>query len=50
MTFVLNPEPFIAAGLNPDVLEGWTLANVALDHGRGETVPRLLRNFSFEAD
>ena len=50
MTFVLNPEPFIAAGLNPDALEGWILADVALEHGRGETAPRLLRNFSFEAD
>ena len=38
------------AGLNPDALEGWILADVALEHGRGETAPRLLRNFSFEAD
>ena len=49
MTFVLNPEPFVTAGLDPDALEGWTLANIALDHGRGETVPRLLRNYSFAA-
>ena len=43
----LNPEPFIEAGLDPYALEGWTLADVTLNHGRGDTVPRLLKNYSF---
>ena len=47
MTFVLNPESFIEAGLDPEMLEGWTLANVTLNHGRGDTVARLLKNYSF---
>ena len=52
MTFVLNPEPFIEAGLDPDQLEGWTQADVTMMHGpqRGQTVPRLLRNYSFAAE
>ena len=49
MTFVLNPQPFINAGLEPENLEGWTLANINIMLGleSGQTVPRLLRNYSF---
>jgi hypothetical protein len=47
MVFVLNPEPFINAGLSPQALEGWALVNVTLQHGRGQTVSRLLKNHPF---
>jgi len=50
MTFVLNPETLIEAGLDPDALEGWTLADVAQNHGRGDTVPRLMKNYSFTTE
>ena len=49
MTFVLNPESLIEAGLDTENLEGWTYANINMMHGpeRGQTVPRLLKNYSF---
>ena len=52
MTFVLNPQPFIEAGLETENLEGWTLANVNMMYGpeSGQTVPRLLKNYSFAAE
>ena len=47
MTFVINPEPFVQAGLDPTAIEGWSLASITLDHGRGETVERLLKVYSY---
>ena len=49
MTFVLNPQPLIEAGLEAENLEGWTFASINMMHGpeRGQTVPRLLKNYSF---
>ena len=49
MTFVLNPRPFIDAGLEPKNLEGWVSANIRMMLGPeiGQTVPRLLKNYSF---
>ena len=50
MTFVLNPQPFVEAGLELENLQGWALTNVNIMHGQesGQTVPRLLKNYSFE--
>ena len=52
MTFVLNPEPFIEAGLNPELLKGWALVDITVMHGadRGQRVPRLIKNFSLSAE
>ena len=49
MTFVLNPQPLVEAGLEIENLEGWTFANINMMHGpeRGQTVPRILKNYSF---
>ena len=49
MTFVLNPKPLVEAGLETENLEGWTFANINMMHGpeKGQTVPRLLKNYSF---
>ena len=49
MTFVLNPRPFIEAGLDPENLAGWSFANVNIMYGpkKGQTVPRLLKNYSY---
>ena len=43
--FVINPDLFIEAGLNIDLLEGWELITITLDHGKGETVQRLLLTY-----
>ena len=50
MAFVLDPEPLIQAGLDPHALEGWSLVDITLNHGRGNTVPRLIKNYSFITD
>lgn len=33
IVFVLNPEPFIAAGVDPTKVEGWAYAQVEVDEG-----------------
>ncbi|GHU31573.1 hypothetical protein FACS1894172_06690 [Spirochaetia bacterium] len=38
MVFVLNPEPFIAAGVDPDRIEGWAFAKVTVDDANGKPV------------
>jgi hypothetical protein len=38
IVFVLNPEPFIAAGVDPSRIEGWTFAKVTVDDANGKPV------------
>jgi hypothetical protein len=47
IVFVLNPEPFIAAGTDPDRIEGWLFTKVTVDdeNGRPVQVDKLLKPF-----
>ena len=47
MVFALNPEPFIAAGVDPNNIEGWVFAQVTV-HAAGSTVlvDKLLKRFN----
>jgi len=47
IVFVLNPEPFIAAGTDPDRIEGWLFTKVTVDDekGRPVQVDKLLKPF-----
>lgn len=49
MVFVLNPEPFIAAGVDPGKVSGWVYAKVPVDdeNGRPVVVDKLLKPFDF---
>ncbi|MDR1465391.1 MAG: hypothetical protein LBJ11_08855 [Oscillospiraceae bacterium] len=48
IVFVLNPEPLIAAGLDPENVEGWAYAPVQVEiGGRPATVWKLLKPFDF---
>jgi hypothetical protein len=38
MVFVLNPEPFITAGIDPSRIEGWVFAKVTVDDANGKPV------------
>jgi hypothetical protein len=38
MVFVLNPEPFINAGVDPDAIEGWAFAKVTVDDENGKPI------------
>jgi hypothetical protein len=38
IVFVLNPEPFIAAGVDPSRIEGWAFAKVTVDDANGKPV------------
>jgi hypothetical protein len=48
MVFVLNPEPFIAAGVEPSKIEGWAFAKVTVDDANGKPVEvdKLLKPFN----
>jgi len=48
MVFVLNPEPFIAAGVAPDKIDGWAFAKVTVDdeNGRPIQVDKILKFFN----
>ncbi|MDR2397798.1 MAG: hypothetical protein LBD74_03445 [Spirochaetaceae bacterium] len=50
MVFVLNPEPFIAAGLDPAKIEGWAFAKVTVDDEKGKPleVDKLLKPFNLK--
>ncbi|MDR2924310.1 MAG: hypothetical protein LBU85_13365 [Treponema sp.] len=50
IVFVLNPEPFIAAGLDPNRVEGWVYAKVTVDDENGKPiqVDRLLKPFNLK--
>ena len=45
IVFVLNPQPFIEAGVNPDKVEGWLFAKVEImnKQGKMEEVDKLLK-------
>jgi hypothetical protein len=46
IVFALNPEPFIAAGLDPNAVEGWTYALVpVMIDGTSTEVYKLLKPF-----
>ena len=47
IVFVLNPEPFIAAGTDPNRIEGWLFTKVTVDdkNGRPVLVDKLLKPF-----
>jgi len=46
IVFVLNPEPFLAAGVDPNDVEGWVFAKVPVDvDGKPAEVDKLLKPF-----
>lgn len=49
IVFVLNPEPIIAAGTDPEKVEGWAYAQVTVDeNGKTEQVWKLLKPFDLK--
>lgn len=48
IVFVLNPEPFIAAGVDPNRIAGWTFAKVTVDDANGKPaqVDKILKAFN----
>ena len=49
IVFVLNPEPFINAGVDPDAIEGWVFAKVTVDvDGKPTEVDKILKPFDLE--
>ncbi|MDR3335381.1 MAG: hypothetical protein LBT13_10940, partial [Treponema sp.] len=48
IVFVLNPAPFIAAGVNPATIEGWVFAKVTVDDENGKPieVDKILKPFN----
>ena len=49
IVFVLNPEPFIAAGVDPNAVEGWAFAKVPMEEdGKAIEVDKLLKPFDLQ--
>lgn len=50
IVFVLNPEPFIAAGADPAKIQGWIFAKVEMKDDAGKTaqVDKLLKPFNLK--
>jgi hypothetical protein len=49
IVFVLNPQPLIEAGVDPEKIEGWAYAQVTVDeHGKEEQVWKLLKPFNLK--
>lgn len=50
IVFVLNPEPFIEAGVNPEEIEGWIFAKVPTmdDNGKQIEVDKILKPFEIQ--
>ncbi|MDR1287899.1 MAG: hypothetical protein LBK08_09855, partial [Treponema sp.] len=48
MVFVLNPEPFINAGLDPARVDGWVFTKVTVDDANGKPVEvdKILKPFN----
>jgi hypothetical protein len=47
IVFVLNPEPFIRAGVNPELVNGWAFAKVPVDvNGKPVQVDKFLKPFN----
>ena len=47
LVFVLNPEPFLKAGVDPNRIDGWTFAKVTVDDENGKPieVDKILKPF-----
>jgi hypothetical protein len=47
IVFVLNPEPFIKAGVDPNRIEGWIFAKVPVEDEKGRMieVDKILKPF-----
>ncbi|SHO51372.1 hypothetical protein [Anaerocolumna xylanovorans] len=49
IVFVLNPEPLIAAGVNPEQVEGWAYAQVPVEeNGKTADVYKFLKPFNLQ--
>lgn len=49
IVFVLNPEPLIAAGVDPEAVEGWVYAKVPVEmNGKPAEVYKLLKPFDLQ--
>jgi len=49
IVFVLNPEPLVAAGVDPDKVEGWVYAQVTVDiDGKPTQVYKFLKPFNLK--
>ena len=50
IVFVLNPQPFIDAGVKPDKVQGWVFAKVEVKdkNGKPEQVDKFLKPFDFK--
>jgi hypothetical protein len=49
VVFVLNPGPLLAAGLEPEKVEGWAYAQVTVEeNGKPEQVWKLLKSFDLK--
>ncbi|SHI79296.1 hypothetical protein [Parasporobacterium paucivorans] len=49
IVFVLNPEPLIAAGVDPEKVEGWVYAQVTVDiNGKSTNVWKFLKLFNLK--
>lgn len=49
IVFVLNPEPFIAAGVDPEAVEGWVFAKVSVHvNGKPTEVDKFLKPFDLK--
>jgi hypothetical protein len=50
IVFVLNPEPFIAAGVDPDKINGWAFTKVTVDDANGKPVQvdKILKPFDLQ--
>jgi hypothetical protein len=48
LVFVLNPEPFLKAGVDPDRIEGWLFTKVTVDDENGKPieVDKILKPFN----
>jgi poly-D-alanine transfer protein DltD len=51
IVFVLNPQPFIDAGVDPSALESWVFAKVETmdDSGKKIEVDKFLKPFDVES-
>ncbi len=50
LVFVLNPQPFIDAGVDPNAVEGWVFAEVEMmdESGKKMLVDKLLKPFNLD--
>ncbi|GMO25031.1 MAG: hypothetical protein Ta2B_04450 [Termitinemataceae bacterium] len=50
IVFVLNPQPFIDAGVDPNKIDGWVFAKVSVDDENGKpiTLDKLLKPFNLK--